>query len=157
MIFKKLIFKNYKTYYGTQEVDLYIPPEVVEKQNKNIILLGGLNGAGKTTFLKAILYILFGKRGISNSTSQVTIDKEYTKLFSNVINNTFFEEKGRECSATLILETDKGEEWTLSVKWYVDSFKKILEAKNRCMAGVTAPSTGLFLWNVKFDGIRRHP
>ena len=39
----------------------------------------------------------------------------------------------------------------------VDSFKKILEAKNRCMAGVTAPSTGLFLWNVKFDGIRRHP
>ena len=125
MIFKKLIFKNYKTYYGTQEVDLYIPPEVVEKQNKNIILLGGLNGAGKTTFLKAILYILFGKRGISNSTSQVTIDKEYTKLFSNVINNTFFEEKGRECSATLILETDKGEEWTLSVKWYVDSFKKI--------------------------------
>lgn len=39
----------------------------------------------------------------------------------------------------------------------VDSFKKILEAKNRCMAGVTAPSAGLFLWNVKFDGIRRHP
>lgn len=125
MIFKKLIFKNYKTYYGTQEVDLYIPLEVVEKQNKNIILLGGLNGAGKTTFLKAILYILFGKRGISNSTSQATIDKEYTKLFSNVINNTFFEENGRECSATLILETDTGAEWTLSVKWYVDSFKKI--------------------------------
>lgn len=125
MIFKKLTLKNYKTYYGTQEIDLYIPPEVVEKQNKNIILIGGLNGAGKTTFLKAILYILFGKRGISNSTSQAIIDKEYTKLFSNVINNTFFEERGRECSASLILETDTGAEWTLSVKWYVDSSKKI--------------------------------
>lgn len=125
MIFKKITFRNYKTFYGTQEIDLYIPPDVVEKQNKNIILLGGLNGAGKTTFLKAILYILFGKRGITSSTSKAEIEREYIKLFSNVINNTFFEENGRECSASLILETDSGAEWTLSIKWYVDSFKKI--------------------------------
>ena len=125
MIFKKIIFKNYKTYYGTQEIDLYIPPEQVDKEKKNIILVGGLNGAGKTTFLKAILYVLFGKRGITNSTSPSEIEAEYVKLFSNVINNTFFEEGGNECSVALILETDQGAEWTLSVKWYVNAYKKI--------------------------------
>ncbi|OCS87287.1 DNA sulfur modification protein DndD [Caryophanon latum] len=125
MIFKKLTFKNYKTYYGVQEVDLHIPENVTQDEKRNIILLGGLNGAGKTTFLKAILYILFGKRGITNSTSKTVIEAEYKKLFSNVINNTYFEEGGRDCSASLVLETDAGEEWTLSVKWHVDSFKII--------------------------------
>ncbi len=37
-----------------------------------------------------------------------------------------------------------------------DSFRKILEAKNRKLAGITAPPQGLFLWQVKFDGVRRH-
>lgn len=37
-----------------------------------------------------------------------------------------------------------------------DSFRKVLEAKDRKQAGITAPPQGLFLWQVKFDGIRRH-
>lgn len=115
MLLKKLILENYKTYYGTQEVDLYIPKEVRE-ENKNIILLGGLNGAGKTTILKAILYVLFGKRGMS--------DTEYKQLFSNAINNSFYDEGGRHCSVTLVLETDSLEEWTLKVKWHFDKFKR---------------------------------
>ncbi|MGG0338153.1 DNA sulfur modification protein DndD [Priestia aryabhattai] len=117
MLLKKLIFDNYKTYYGYQEIDLYIPKEVREEKGQNIILLGGLNGAGKTTILKAILYVLFGKRGISES--------EYKRLFSNVINNSFFDEGGRQCSVSLILETDSGEEWTLKVKWYFDQSKRM--------------------------------
>lgn len=117
MLLKKLIFDNYKTYYGHQEIDLYIPEKVREEKSQNIILLGGLNGAGKTTILKAILYILFGQRGIS----QV----EYKRLFSNTINNSFFNEGGRECSISLILETDSGEEWNLKVKWYFDQFKRM--------------------------------
>ena len=38
-----------------------------------------------------------------------------------------------------------------------EEFKKILESHDRSKAGMTAPPTGLFLWEVKFDGIRRHP
>ncbi len=37
-----------------------------------------------------------------------------------------------------------------------DSFQKILEAKDRAKAGATAPAKGLFLYDIKFDGIRRH-
>ncbi len=35
-------------------------------------------------------------------------------------------------------------------------FENILKSKNRSNAGTTAPPTGLFLWEVKFDGTRRH-
>lgn len=38
----------------------------------------------------------------------------------------------------------------------LDSLQKILEAKDRTKAGVTAPPTGLFLYQIKFDGVRRH-
>ena len=37
-----------------------------------------------------------------------------------------------------------------------DAMKKILEAHDRTKAGVTAPPTGLFLYQIKFDGVRRH-
>ena len=37
-----------------------------------------------------------------------------------------------------------------------DGFENILKAKNRSLAGPTAPPQGLFLWNVDFEGKRRH-
>lgn len=38
----------------------------------------------------------------------------------------------------------------------LDSMKKILEAKDRKKAGVTAPANGLFLYKINFDGVRVH-
>lgn len=38
----------------------------------------------------------------------------------------------------------------------LDFMQKILEAKDRTKAGVTAPPQGLFLYQIKYDGIRRH-
>jgi len=35
-------------------------------------------------------------------------------------------------------------------------FSDILYAKDRSLAGPTAPPWGLFLWDVDYDGIRRH-
>ncbi len=37
-----------------------------------------------------------------------------------------------------------------------DYFKSVLESKDRRLAGPTAPPTGLFLYKISFDGIRRH-
>lgn len=37
-----------------------------------------------------------------------------------------------------------------------NAMKEILEAKDRTKAGFTAPPNGLFLYKIKFDGIRRH-
>ncbi|GGD08265.1 DNA sulfur modification protein DndD [Pontibacillus salipaludis] len=114
MRFKKIVFENYKTYYGHQEIDLSIT-EKDKEENRNIILLGGLNGAGKTTILKAIRYVLFGHRGITKT--------EYERLLANMINNTYFEEGGRDCAVSLTLQMDSGEEWRLKVRWTFDKFK----------------------------------
>ena len=37
-----------------------------------------------------------------------------------------------------------------------EAMQKILLSKDRTKAGVTAPPQGLFLYEIKFDGIRRH-
>ena len=37
-----------------------------------------------------------------------------------------------------------------------NALKEILDAKDRTKAGLTAPPNGLFLYEIKFDGIRRH-
>ncbi|MEK5262433.1 DNA sulfur modification protein DndD [Paenibacillus sp. FSL L8-0663] len=114
MIIKKLVLNNYKTFYGHQELDLDIPDNS-RQDNKNIILIGGLNGSGKTSILKAIHYSLFGKRGMS--------PEEYKRIFSNVINNTFFNESGRECYIVLTVEVNNKEEWELKTKWIFDHSK----------------------------------
>ncbi|KAB7707115.1 DNA sulfur modification protein DndD [Bacillus aerolatus] len=115
MLFKKLIFNNYKTYYGIQEINLSLSEDDLS-ESRNIILFGGLNGAGKTTILKAIKYVLFGERGIS--------DEEKKRVFSNTINDTYFDEGGRESSVSLIIELDNGEEYIIKVEWLFDHLKR---------------------------------
>lgn len=62
--------------------------------------------------------------------------------------NAFLWKMVRSITGTLIQLAQK--------KCSPDEFKKILESRDRTKAGITAPPTGLFLWEVKFDGIRRH-
>lgn len=62
--------------------------------------------------------------------------------------NAFLYRMVRSLTGTLI-DLDKNKKGP-------EDFKKILDAKERSMAGPTAPPEGLFLWQVKFDGIRRH-
>ena len=55
MILDEITLHNFGLYEGTQKMELR-PPE----PNKPIILIGGLNGGGKTTFLDALQLALFG-------------------------------------------------------------------------------------------------
>jgi DNA sulfur modification protein DndD len=54
MRINKLILKNIGAYFGDYEFDF------TTENNKNIILFGGKNGAGKTTILESIRIALFG-------------------------------------------------------------------------------------------------
>lgn len=61
--------------------------------------------------------------------------------------NAFLWKMVRSITGTLIECEHKGR---------ADSFKSIVTSRDRAQAGVTAPPTGLFLWKVHFDGVRRH-
>lgn len=56
MIFEELIIHNYGIYKGRHIVNLR-----PKSRNKPIVLFGGLNGGGKTTFLDALKLTLYGK------------------------------------------------------------------------------------------------
>lgn len=56
MIFQTLILQNFGPYYGRHTLDLSTT------QNSPIILIGGLNGGGKTTIMDAIRLALYGQR-----------------------------------------------------------------------------------------------
>ncbi len=60
MLLKKVILENYGLYAGVVEFDLV--PRTDRPKDKPIILFGGKNGAGKTTFLEALKLVLYGKR-----------------------------------------------------------------------------------------------
>jgi DNA sulfur modification protein DndD len=51
---EKVIISNFKQYYGKNEVSL----DVVD--NKNVIVIGGKNGYGKTNFLIGLVWCLYG-------------------------------------------------------------------------------------------------
>lgn len=75
MIIKCLKLHNFGVYAGDNEF--------VFKGEKPIVLIGGMNGRGKTTFLEAILLALYG----SNSFAYIESDyKTYTQYLRSYVN-----------------------------------------------------------------------
>lgn len=78
MYFTKVELHNYGIYKGTHEMRL---TDRIGK--RNITLVGGLNGRGKTTFHDSILIALYGKQALSYIQEKT---KSYDKLLLDHIN-----------------------------------------------------------------------
>lgn len=68
MLLKKIVLENYGLYGGRVEFDL--TPRVRYRQERPIVLVGGMNGTGKTTFLEALRLVLYGKAVLGDRVSQ---------------------------------------------------------------------------------------
>ena len=77
MIFKELTIKNFGIYQGNHIVDLSV------KNGKPIILFGGLNGGGKTTFLDALQLVLYGKHAKCSNRGQLSYGAYLSKAKNN--------------------------------------------------------------------------
>jgi DNA sulfur modification protein DndD len=55
MIFEQVVLHNFGVYRGEHRIDLDVTPE------RPVVLIGALNGSGKTTFLDAMQLALYGK------------------------------------------------------------------------------------------------
>lgn len=94
MIIKRLKLHNFGVYAGDNEF--------VFEGSKPIILIGGMNGRGKTTFLEAVLLALYGQSSFAYSDSG---QKSYSGYLRSFIN------RGSDdgtCSVTMEFEINSG-------------------------------------------------
>ena len=75
MIIKRLTMHNFGVYAGTNEFNF--------ESQKPIVLIGGLNGRGKTTFLEAVLLSLYGSNSFAYKESSYKSYGQYLRSFVN--------------------------------------------------------------------------
>ena len=68
MIIRQLIIEDFRVFKGRHEFEL--APKKKYNKAAPIVLFGGLNGAGKTSILTAILVALYGRQSLGIGTSQ---------------------------------------------------------------------------------------
>lgn len=95
MYFTKIELHNFGIYNGTHEMVL-----TDKIGNRNITLIGGLNGRGKTTLHDAVLIALYGKQALKYIQEK---EKSYDKLLADHINNHATDEE-TFVAVTLVLE-----------------------------------------------------
>lgn len=118
MIFSELTLHNFGVYKGRQVFDL--EPE----SKKPIILVGALNGSGKTTFLNAIQLALYGK--ISPAASQSR--GGYSEFLRGSVNRNVPGSEGASVELTFRM-TSEGRERTFHVRrsWHETKSNRLSE------------------------------
>lgn len=105
MIIKKLILHNFGVYAGTNEFEFH--------GQKPIVLVGGLNGRGKTTFLEAILLALYGKNSFAYSESDHKAYGSYLKSYVNMTDGT----KETFVQLEFVMDDNGTEEYCIRRSW----------------------------------------
>lgn len=80
MILKKLIMHNFGVYASTNQFEFH--------GEKPIVLIGGMNGRGKTTFLEAVLLGLYGSNSFAYTESKFKTYGQYLKSYVNKADGT---------------------------------------------------------------------
>ncbi len=72
MILRNVTLQDFGVYAGTTTLDLI--PRRREGSSAPVILIGGKNGVGKTTFLEAVRLALYGRRALGTRVAQADYD-----------------------------------------------------------------------------------
>lgn len=110
MIIKRLRLHNFGVYAGDNEF--------LFTNNKPIVLIGGMNGRGKTTFLEAVLLALYGSSSVAYRESKKRSYSQYLKSFVNK------NAEDKNCIVELEFEINKGLKENFIVKRAWNSIDK---------------------------------
>ena len=123
MLFEYIKYNNYRPYYGEQVIDFRNRDNRSDDiYKKNIVLIGGLNGHGKTSIINSILICLFGHRAFKNQT-------EYYEYLSKSVNIKHVQNGGRDGSIELAFSEDS-EIYAIEVSFIhgqEEEFRKVYE------------------------------
>lgn len=121
MKINKIVLYNFNSYEGLNEFDF-----TSDDSNKNIILIGGKNGAGKTSLFTAIKIALYGPL----SFGYVGVNPRYIAKIKDCINSKSFQkdvvESRVQISVSLMVEREV-KEYEITREW--DYTKQKLEEK----------------------------
>lgn len=117
MIFTEIVLHNFGIYKGRHTVDL--KPKSLKKP---IILFGGLNGGGKTTFLDALQLTLYGKFAKCSSRTEVS----YKAYLRDAINTHVDPNEGAALELEFIHHSE-GNETTYRIKRFWKSTGKSID------------------------------
>lgn len=110
MVIKRLQLHNFGVYEGDNEF--------VFSNKKPIVLIGGMNGRGKTTFLEAVLLALYGSNSFAYTESKKRSYIQYLKSFVNK------NAKDNLCSVELEFEINAGVKENYIIKRSWNGFNK---------------------------------
>ena len=113
MIFENLLVNNFGVYTGRQEFNL--SPD----KKKPVILIGALNGSGKTTFLQAVDFVLYGRQSNIFQSSKLS----YENFLKKNINKENFEEGAQIELIFLRKIKGKTQKFKISRNWKPNSTK----------------------------------
>lgn len=139
MIIKRLTLFNFGVYAGENIFEF--------KHSEPIVLIGGMNGRGKTTFLEAILLSLYGDNSIAFKESKYRSYSQYLRAY---INNSHWSQ-----SAYLELEfyMDDGSDETYLIRREWDARTRITEERisvwqNEKKSEFLAQNWSMFIENI---------
>ena len=125
MIINSINIKNFQTYFGNIEFEFDQPSD-----EKNVVLIGGLNGAGKTSFFSSIVLGLFGKNAegiIFDRSSGENIDDSYQTYLQEVFSNEAKKANDIEMEIALSITHEETNIKIVRKWWFDSSIDEILE------------------------------
>ncbi|MBC9717835.1 DNA sulfur modification protein DndD [Streptomyces sp. TRM66268-LWL] len=120
MLLRKITLEEFGAYRGKQSLDLSV------KKNKPIVLIGGLNGCGKTTLLDAIQLALYGPRARCSGRG----NKAYETFLRESINRQHDPARGSSITLEFTITVDAKEHYYKVIRSWRTSGKSLKEFLN---------------------------
>lgn len=145
MIIKRLTLYNFGVYAGMNTFEF--------EGDKPIVLIGGMNGRGKTTFLEAVLLSLYGSNSFAYTEGNYTSYGQYLKSFVNKSDGT------NQTYVEMEFFMENNDVYTIHRKWNSNK-KRVKEEIAVKMNGVDNPfltdNWSMFIENILPSGLSNY-